>query len=45
MIPELGYFCLLLALCFSVVQIIFPLIGAVKGNAAYLLLGRFTAVG
>jgi cytochrome c-type biogenesis protein CcmF len=45
MIPELGNFCLFLAIALAVMQIIFPLKGAINGNPGYLLLGRYTAWG
>jgi len=36
MIPELGHFALILALCFSVVQTVFPLAGAQLGIASWI---------
>lgn len=50
MIPELGYFALILALCFALLQAIFPMIGAQIGKiewmkSAYrLTLGQFVFV-
>lgn len=50
MIPELGYFALIMALCFSVLQAIFPMAGAQTGRiewmkSAYALtLGQFLFV-
>ena len=36
MIPELGHFALILALCFSVVQAVFPLAGAQLGISSWI---------
>ncbi len=40
MIPELGHFALILALCVAVVQAIFPLVGSYTRNPAWLALAR-----
>ena len=40
MIPELGHFALLLALCISVLQGTLPLIGAQRGHADWIALAR-----
>jgi cytochrome c-type biogenesis protein CcmF len=45
MIPELGNFALMLALCLAVVQGIFPIAGAFKGNDRWMALARPAAVG
>ena len=45
MIPELGQIALVLALCLSLVQGIFPLLGAAHGNATWIALARPAARG
>ena len=40
MIPELGQFALILALCVAVVQAAFPLAGTLSNNPAWLALAR-----
>ncbi len=40
MIPEIGHFCLILALCIAVVQAVVPLIGAYRGNSTWMALAR-----
>ena len=40
MVPELGNFALILALCIALVQSTLPLIGAARGNAAWVALAR-----
>ncbi|HEX8987992.1 MAG TPA: heme lyase CcmF/NrfE family subunit [Rhodocyclaceae bacterium] len=40
MIPELGHFALILALCVAVVQGVLPLIGAQQGRREWILLAR-----
>ncbi len=40
MIPEIGHFCLILALCIAVVQAVVPLIGAYRGNGTWMALAR-----
>ena len=45
MIPELGQFCLVLALLLSLVQGVFPLIGAQRGIAPWVALARPVAQG
>jgi cytochrome c-type biogenesis protein CcmF len=40
MIPEFGHFALILALALALVQAIFPLAGAARGNAAWIALAR-----
>jgi cytochrome c-type biogenesis protein CcmF len=44
MFAELGYFALLLALSVTVVQAIFPLLGAEKGISNYIALAKPTAI-
>ncbi len=44
-IPELGHYALILALAFSIVQIIFPLWGVHQQILPYMRLARITAVG
>ena len=43
MIPELGHFALILALAVAVVQGVVPLIGASRGDAAWMATGRYAA--
>ncbi len=45
MIPELGHFALILALCLAVVQTIFPLIGAQRGMSNWMAVARPAAAG
>ena len=45
MIPELGHFALILALCLALVQGILPLIGAQRGKHAWMALARPAATG
>jgi len=45
MIPELGQFALVLALCLSLAQAVFPLVGAYTGKTAWMALARPTAAG
>ena len=44
MITELGHFALILALCVSLVQSLVPLIGAARGNLAWMAVGRNAAL-
>ena len=45
MIPELGHFALIVALCIALTQAIFPLAGAARGNLAWMSLARPAAQG
>jgi cytochrome c-type biogenesis protein CcmF len=45
MVPELGHFALILALCLTLVQTIFPLIGATRGLPNWMAVARPAAVG
>ncbi len=45
MIPELGHYALILALVLAIVQGTLPLLGAARGNAAWMALSRPAAVG
>ncbi len=45
MIPELGHYALFLAICLALMQVIFPLRGAMTGQNAYMQLSRYTAWG
>lgn len=40
MIPELGHFALIISLAMAIVQTIFPIVGAAKGNQAWMALAR-----
>jgi cytochrome c-type biogenesis protein CcmF len=40
MVPELGQFALVLAFCIALVQSILPLVGAARGNAAWVAIAR-----
>lgn len=40
MLPELGHFALILALCIAVVQTIFPLVGATRGITNWMAVAR-----
>jgi cytochrome c-type biogenesis protein CcmF len=44
MTTELGHFALILALCVALVQSIVPLIGAARGNAGWMAVGRSAAL-
>jgi cytochrome c-type biogenesis protein CcmF len=44
MIAELGHFTLILALCVSVAQTVVPLLGAARGNLAWMAVGRNAAL-
>jgi len=43
MITELGHYALILACCLAITQSIIPLIGAARGHAGWMALGRNTA--
>jgi len=45
MAPELGHFALILTLCIALVQGTLPLIGAARGNAGWMAVGRTAAQG
>ena len=45
MIPEIGHFALILALCLSIVQGVIPLVGAAKNNAVLMGVARPLAQG
>jgi len=45
MIPELGQFALVLALCLALAQGLLPLVGAARGNAAWMAVARPAAQG
>ncbi len=45
MIPELGNYCLMLALCLALAQGIIPLVGAQRGNTRWMALARPAAAG
>ncbi len=45
MIPELGQFALVLALCLALAQAVLPLAGAARGNAAWMAAARPAAQG
>jgi cytochrome c-type biogenesis protein CcmF len=45
MIPELGQFALILALCLAITQCVFPLLGAVRNNSSFMALARPAAQG
>ncbi len=45
MIPEIGNFALILALCLALIQGTLPLIGAATGRRAWMNLGRSTVLG
>ncbi len=45
MIPELGHFALILALLLSAVQAFVPLVGAARGDAEWMAMGRPAAIG
>ncbi len=45
MVPEIGQFALILALCLALIQATVPLLGAFKNQMAWMRLARFTAIG
>ena len=45
MIPELGHFALILALCLALIQASLPLLGAWRGRAGWMAVARPAAVG
>jgi cytochrome c-type biogenesis protein CcmF len=45
MIPELGHFALIVALCIALVQGVLPLVGAARGNLAWMNVARPAAQG
>ena len=45
MVPELGHFALIVALCIACAQAVVPLIGAQRGDAAWMALARPAAQG
>jgi cytochrome c-type biogenesis protein CcmF len=45
MIPELGQLCLVIALCISIAQAFFPLVGAHRGNRAWTAVAMPAAAG
>ena len=45
MIPELGQLCLVIALCISIAQAFFPLVGAHRGNSAWTAVALPAAAG
>ena len=45
MIPELGHFALILALCIALVQGTLPILGAARDNAALMAIARPAAQG
>ncbi len=45
MIPELGHFALIVALCIAVVQALVPLAGSLRGDAAWMAVARPAAQG
>ena len=45
MVPELGNFALMLTLCIALAQGVLPLVGAARGNAAWMALARPAAQG
>ena len=44
MIPEIGHFALILAMCVALVQGVLPLVGAVRGNRAWMAVARPSAL-
>ena len=44
MVPEIGQFALVLALCVALTQAVFPLAGAARGNAEWMALARPAAL-
>jgi len=45
MIPEIGHFALVMALCLAIAQASIPLIGASTNNVNWMAVGRSTAIG
>ena len=45
MIPELGHFALIVALCIALVQAIVPMVGSFRGNASWMAVARPAAQG
>ncbi len=45
MIPEIGHYALVLALLLAIVQSVMPLVGAARGNVAWMEVGRPAAYG
>ena len=45
MIPELGHFALIVALCVALAQSVLPLVGAARGNVAWMRVARPAAQG
>ena len=45
MIPELGHFALIVALCIALAQAVLPLVGAARGNLAWMSVARPAAQG
>ncbi|MFQ5935271.1 MAG: heme lyase CcmF/NrfE family subunit [Acidiferrobacterales bacterium] len=45
MIPELGHFALILALCLAIVQAVFPILGAARGAPAWMAVAQPAARG
>ena len=45
MIPEIGHFSLIVALCIALVQAVVPLVGSLRGNAAWMAVARPAAQG
>ena len=45
MIPELGHFCLILALVLAGIQAVFPLVGAQRGIESWMAMARPVAQG
>ncbi len=45
MLPEIGHFSLVLALVLALAQGVFPLLGAARGNLAWMRVGRTAALG
>ena len=45
MIPELGHYALILALCLALAQAVYPLVGAARGDSAWMAVARPAAYG
>jgi cytochrome c-type biogenesis protein CcmF len=45
MIPEIGHFALIVALCIAVVQAIVPMVGSLRGDTGWMALARPAAQG
>ena len=45
MIPELGHYALMLALCLAILQVILPIIGVSRANVAYQAATPYLAIG